>query len=357
VQCSASHNTCSSGAGNRHTVQSKLRGGAEWRAEASTAVRRSADGGTGGMAYRFLLEVPETQAEAASIVVDQAGDAQVVVNRPSHGLGVDDPYVDLTVAAHSLRIIDDLFTWYEALPMPRPDVRIVLHGGERHAMAEIDRRRMVALIRRDQPWVERSIPHVGDHEPTLERAGVTVGPGAPVENGRSRATSGAGGVAVADAATAVEEAVERGPQIQSINYVLVQVNDLQRAETFYQDFFSMGILGRLRRGPDGTQVPLPRDYSWDRALQTGELAETTFFKNGPLTLAAQRVGLGVLLGNGALELVSIGVDARTFARLKGEALMRPLTIIRSGVASFVFRDPLNVNWEIAVVGSVPLVPA
>ena len=28
--------------------------------------------------------------------------------------------------------------------------------------------------------------------------------------------------------------------------------------------------------PDGTLVPLPRDYSWDRALQSGELADTTF---------------------------------------------------------------------------------
>jgi catechol 2,3-dioxygenase-like lactoylglutathione lyase family enzyme len=317
------------------------------------AVRTSADGGTGGMAYRFLLEVPQTLAEAASIVVDQTGDSQVVVSRSSHGLGVDDPFVDMTVASHSLRIIDDLFTWYEALPPPRPDVRIVLHGGERHAMAEMDRRRMVALIRRDQPWVERSIPHIGDHEPSSERAGQTVGPGAPVENGRSAATA----VAIAEAAVAMEEPAVRGPRIQAINYVLVQVNDLQKAELFYQDFFGMEILGRMRRGPDGTQIPLPRDYSWARAMENGELAETTFFKNGPLTLAAQRVGLGVLLGNGALEMVSIGVDARTFAKLKGEALMRPLTIIRSSVASFVFRDPLNVNWEIAVVGSVPLVPA
>jgi hypothetical protein len=36
--------------------------------------------------------------------------------------------------------------------------------------------------------------------------------------------------------------------------------------------------------------------------------------------------------------------------------MYPLLIVRSGVASFVFRDPLGVNWEIAVTGSVPLIP-
>jgi hypothetical protein len=95
-------------------------------------------------------------------------------------------------------------------------------------------------------------------------------------------------------------------QIRAINYVLVQVNDLRKAEQFYQDFFAMELLGRVRRGPDGTLLPLPADYSWDRALQTGELADTSFLSNGPLTLAAQRVGLGVLLGQGALETVSLG---------------------------------------------------
>jgi hypothetical protein len=103
-------------------------------------------------------------------------------------------------------------------------------------------------------------------------------------------------------------------------------------------------------------TPMPRDYTWERAMQTGDLADITFLANGPLTLAAQRMGLGTLLSEGALHMVSVGVDARTFATLKGEVLMRPFTILRSGAASFVFRDPLNVHWEIAVVGSVPVIP-
>lgn len=119
----------------------------------------------------------------------------------------------------------------------------------------------------------------------------------------------------------------------------------------------MELLGRLKRGPDGTQLPLPRDYSWEDAMRTGDLADTSFLSNGSLTIAGQRVGLEAILGKGPLELISLGVDARTFATIKGRVLMRPLTVLRSGVASFVFRDPLNVNWEIAVLGSVPLIPA
>ena len=313
------------------------------------------------MAYRFLLEVPETLAEAASMAVERVGDTQVLVIRPSHGLGVDDPYVDMTVAAHSLRVVDSLFDWYESISLPRPELRMVLHGGERHPLETVDRVRMVALIRRDQPWVERSIPHIGDHEPTAEPPGRTVGPGTSGEAVPANAFEGSASVAVANR-TAVRGEVmptgepARGLQIRAINYVLAQVNDLGKAEAFYQNFFGMELLGRVRRGPDGTLVPLPRDYSWERALQTGELADTTFLANGPLTLAAQRVGLGVLLGQGALEIVSLGVDSHTFATIKGEVLMRPLTVLRSGVASFVFRDPFNINWEIAVIGSVPLIP-
>ena len=308
------------------------------------------------MAYRFLLEVPERLADEASLVVDQAGDAQVVVERPSHGLGVDAPYVDLTIASHTLRVIELLGEWYTGLPEPRPNVGVVLHGGERYSLGEISPKRIVALIRHDQPWVERSIPHVGDHEPKVAPAGFSTGAGAPAVEVLDVQES-TGGLGLAEAALIVEEeAPRRGLQAQAINYVLVQVNNLQKAERFYQDFFAMQLLGRLRRSGDGPLAPLPADYSWEQAQKTGELADVTFFSSGPLTLAVQNVGMGVLLGKGPVELVSVGVDARTFTRLKGEVLMYPLSILRSGVASFVFRDPLGVNWEIAVSGSVPLIP-
>lgn len=312
------------------------------------------------MAYRFLLETPQRLSDAASIAAELVGDAQVLLVRPSHGLGVDDPYVDLTVAAHSLRVIDSLYDWYETLDTPRPNLRLVLHGGERHPLDAIDRARMVGLIRRDQPWVERSIPHVGDHEPTDESAGFSVGPG--VAFGLPGDDTGLrdGGTMVAErlavGVNALTRADDRGPQFRAINYLLVHVNDLQRAEDFYQDFFAMTLLGRVRRGPEGRMLPLPRDYSWERAMQTGVLADTAFLSNGPLVLAVQRMGLGVILNQGVLEMVSLGVESHTFAQLKGLVLMRSLTVLRSDAASFIFRDPMNVNWEIAVLGSVPLIP-
>lgn len=308
------------------------------------------------MAYRFLLEVPETLAEAAQIAVERAGDAQVLVVRNSHGLGVDDPYLDLTVAAHTLLVIDSFYDWFDSLGASRPDIRIVLHGGERHALEAVDRGRMVAMIRRDQPWVERSIPKIGEHEPTVEPAGYATGPGVSGEALSIDGLAANAPVAVVEGVAIAEAEPSRGPRLQAINYVKIQVNDLPKAEAFYQEFFGMTLLGRVRRAADGTMVPLPRDFSWQRAAQTGDLADLTFFSNGALTLAAERLGLAIRIGEGAIGMISLGVDAATFAAMKGQALMRPLTVLRSGVASFEFRDPFNVSWEIAVVGSAPLIP-
>jgi catechol 2,3-dioxygenase-like lactoylglutathione lyase family enzyme len=313
------------------------------------------------MAYRFLLEVPARLTDAAKIAVERAGDAEVLLVRPSHGLGVDEPYVDLTVAAHSLRAIDSLFDWYESVVPPLPHVRIVLHGGERYPLATLDRARAVALIRRDQPWVERSIPKIGEHETVEQRPGFTIGPGAATEAVVIAPSRGPAGTAVVESVVTETELLPSaepagGLQIRAINYVLIKVNDLQKAEVFYQDFLGMTLLGRAGRSADGTLLPMPSDYSWQRALQTGDLATISFLANGPLVLAVEGIGIAYLVEQGALDLVSLGVDARTFATLKGEVLMRPFTILRSGVASFVFRDPFNINWEIAVVGSVPLLP-
>jgi len=115
------------------------------------------------MAYRFLLEVPESLAAQANVAVAEAGDAQVVVVRSSHGRSVDDPYLDLTVACHSLRVVHTLAEWYQQLGPSRADIRIVLHSGDRIRLAEHEPSAIVAAIRRDQPWVERTIPKIGEH--------------------------------------------------------------------------------------------------------------------------------------------------------------------------------------------------
>jgi catechol 2,3-dioxygenase-like lactoylglutathione lyase family enzyme len=301
------------------------------------------------MAYRFLLEVPESLAAGAQVTIDGTGDAQVLVARSSHGLGYDQLYMDLTVAAHTLRVIDAIYDWFDGLGASRPDIRLVLHGGDRLPLEAYDRGAMVAAIRRDQPWVERSIPKIGEHEPEgydTELAGVE----------RERV---AGGLVerVAPSGSLVVPYVgeEGGPtaghrvHIRAVNHLSSRVIDLARAERFYTDFFGMELLGRARRDGRGRAEPLNGDYRWDEAVRTGAQADVTYLRNGPLTLALERVGLGVRMERfSVLDRISLAVDGTTFTRLKGEILMRAYETLAVGETSIVFRDPFSVPWELTV---------
>lgn len=316
------------------------------------------------MAYRFLLEVPKTQAAEASVAVEQAQDAQVLLVRDSHGLGFEDPYVDLTVAAHSLRVIDSLYGWFDGLGASQPDIRIVLHGGERLAIEANDRGAMVAAIRRDQPWVERSIPKVGDHTEEEFDPGFTRGAGLREGQTARTAIDGAGGNAPAPAASAERDpswvapgalavqAPSRTVRLRGFNHIAVRILDLAKAERFYAEFFGMELLGRTRRDAGGAFRLVDGDYRWDEAMRTGTEADVAYLRGGPLTLALHRVGRGARLDQESIvDHVSVSVDAATFATLKGEVLMRPLTVIATGDASVTFRDPFGLVWEVTVRAS------
>ena len=294
------------------------------------------------MAYRFLLEVPESLAAEANIAVGAAEDAQVVVVRNSHALDFDEPYVDLTIAAHSLRVIQTLYGWFDELGASRPDLRIVLHSGERLALEKEERSAMVAAIRRDQPWVERTIPLIGEHEgeSILPDAGSGAleanSPSAPVAAERTW-----GRVApIAEATGAV--------QIRALNHIGVRVTDLERAEKFYHEFFSMDIVGRVRATGNGIGETLGADYSWGTASAAGKPATVSFLRNGPLVLAVQALGRGARIERGVLDHVSLRVDASTFNALKGQILMRSMEVLATTETSIIFRDPFYLTWEMTL---------
>lgn len=309
------------------------------------------------MAYRFLLEVPEALAAEASVAVAETDDAQVVLARNSHGLGFDDPYVDLTIAAHSLAVIDSLYDWFDRLGASQPTIRIVLHSGDRVPLEEVDRGAMIAAIRRDQPWVERTIPKIGEHEqPSAEAYADDVrareelsidAAGANVEG----ATSETGLVATARTAV-VERSPEPRVRIRQINHITIRVNDLAKAERFYTDFFAMELLGRTRRTAAGKMELLDGAYDWATARREGTEADVSYLRNGPLQLAVVREGRGARLERTVLDSISIAVDATTFTDLKGQILMRSYETLAAAETALVFRDPFGVAWELRILGSV-----
>lgn len=292
------------------------------------------------MAYRFLVEVPESLADQANIAIGQAGDAQVVVVRP-HGQTYDEPYADLTVAAHSLRVVDSLYGWFDDLGASRPDIRVVLHSGERVTLEEHDRGSLVATIRRDQPWVERTIPKIGEHD-TLET----------VAGSREEAsTEPAGARALVVTPTLEAPADERRLRVREVNHIALRVQDLARAERFYTDFLAMDLLGRARSGPNGLLQALDGSYDWAEAVRTGTEADVAYLRNGPLTLALHRLGRGARLERSLLDHVSIRLDATAFTELKGQVLVRSFELLATAETAFMFRDPFNFVWEVTLHGA------
>ena len=47
----------------------------------------------------------------------------------------------------------------------------------------------------------------------------------------------------------------------------------------------------------------------------------------------------------------IRVDATSFTRIKGQALMRSLEVIGQSETDFAFRDPFNVVWDLNLAGN------
>ena len=303
------------------------------------------------MAYRFLLEVPERLAAQANIAVSEAGDAQVLVVRNSHGRPVDDPYLDLTVAAHSLGVIGSIYAWYAALGPNRPPVHLTLHSGQRLLLADYDAGTMVAAIRRDQPWVERTIPKIGEHEVETfatgnQEAGVS-----------SAVTFPNQGTTTLERTWSSVRPVASPPEgrrldIRELNHIGIRVADIARAEEFYRTFLGMDVLGRARRNDRGEFHTLDAAYDWQAAMQRGEEADVVFLRNGALVLALQRLGRGARLERGVMDHISIRVDAATFNALKGEVLMRSMEVIGQAETAFAFRDPMGVTWELSLQ-SVP----
>ena len=283
------------------------------------------------MSYRFLLEVPESLAADANVAVGAAGDAQVLVARNSHGLGFDDAYMDLTIATQSLRVVDTLYDWFDMLGASRPDIRIVLHSGERITLEEADRGQMVAAIRHDQPWVDHSIPRIGEHIGDEAR---------PREPGRD-----GGGLAVM--APAVPTVT-----LREVNHIALRVTRMDTAERFYTSFFGMEIEHRLRHSARGRLEPITGEIDWATIERSGGEPQIIFLVNGPLRLALHNAGRGARLDVASqLDHISVTVDATTFARLKAEVLMRGYHLLASTETSFAFRDPFAVSWEISVQGT------
>jgi catechol 2,3-dioxygenase-like lactoylglutathione lyase family enzyme len=297
------------------------------------------------MAYRFTLETPLAYSSEAEIAITKAPNTQIVTNRASTADGFDTPRAALTISAPNLTVIHTIYEWI-ANTEPRPDVRFVFYNGRRVDLADYDEGSLIAAIRRDQPWVDRSIPKIGDHIPQP-----WIGPEA------SRGTAAMNAAIAGDRETFMEESIviveEPRVVIESVNYLAINVADLSKAEKFYNDLFGLEVVARTKSDDEGGYRLLSPDYDPVDAVLTDTQADDSFLRNGALLIALHRVGRGARVERTMIDRVSIRVDVETFNRLRGQVLMRNYENLGGGHTYFSFRDPYGVPWEVTVAGALP----
>lgn len=301
------------------------------------------------MAYRFLLEVPRSMADDANAAVSASGVAQVVVVRPAHGAGFDDTYVDLTIAARNLSVIDDIYDWYEQAgfnaPGNRSMISLILHHGRQLPLSETDPPAAVAAIRRDQPWVERTIPKIGDHVRTQFASP------APVP------ASSTSAVAVADSAVAdvapsgiaqAQVALSEGSLVeQGATWNVVRVADLAMPERDYHHLLGMTLVGRIRVERDGSRTYLDGEYDHRNAMLTGTEATYAYMENGPMRVVLHRVGNARPLDASAVvNEFGLAVEPAMARQVKARVLMLGYTLLVEDPNGFAFRDPYGVVWNV-----------
>ncbi len=291
------------------------------------------------MAYRFVLEVPQPLAEEANTVVGSVPDAQVHLIRNSHGLGFDDPYVDLTVAAHSLVVIEAVYEWLAAYGDPYPEVRLVMHDGRRVSFTKANVSLVVAAIRRDQPWIDHTMPQIGVHEPKPWLAG--------------RDDEGEGG----DLLPALDLTNPASLADRVASSPNVPIHNLAPAEQFYEEILDLRVTGRATRQEDGTLRIIEGPYDPKMARLHGDEADVVFLENGPLRVNLERRPRGNQLPYGT-DPVGIHTTATPehISSVRGRVLMYGYNVLESDHDTLRFVDPFNVVWTISPMVAVDSTP-
>jgi hypothetical protein len=326
------------------------------------------------MAYRFLLEVPESLVEDANVVVNHVPDAQVLLSHASHGLGVDEGAQDLSIAAHSLRVIQAIYKWKADIdrnaPLARNRIRIALHSGDRMTVGEIDYHSMVAAIRRDQPWVERTIPKIGEHQtrsgpltkadaplstPLPRETQVAVVEGedqfpSPAVDSDTRNPNAAPRIADVHIQGTDDIATHETVTVEGIPFILLPVLDLAKPERNYSEIFGLEVIGRGNHPKDGPWEIIEPGYDVEQEAQFGIEPDYAFMRNGPLAIALQRVGRGYPLDHYIRipEPIHLLMDMESLRRVKANVLMRSWDVRDLRSDGFIFRDPFGYTW--ALVG-------
>jgi hypothetical protein len=287
------------------------------------------------MAYRFVLEAPESLDFEVNSAVNSVPDAQILLARNSHGLGFNDPYLDYSISAHSFAVVERLYRWLADSGEPYPDIRLVMHDGRRVSLPKANVSLITAAIRRDQPWVDHTMPMIGSHEPL---------PWLSPAARRSEQPQ----VLVLD----IDD-----PESLAARYASaprVPVHNLAPAEQFYGEVLDLEVVGRAKRRDDGSLRAIEGYYDPKMARLRADEADVVFLENGPMQVNLDRHNRGQLLPYGLdFEEIHTTATREQMASIKGRILMGGYNLLPGTDDVLRFADPFNVVWVITPAVALP----
>lgn len=285
------------------------------------------------MAYRFILEVPESIGEEAKVVVDQAPEAEVLIARYSRPLDSSQTRREITVVAHSLEVIDQLYSW---LRTQEEAARIELEpfGGPRVCLSQYSSYQVKALVQGDQYWMETTMPNIAH----LSRSAATgiVLPATETVLPAGLNTPTEGPISIAP----------KTLEFYTSEQVLIRVRDIRWSEAVYRDLFEMDVVIRARRAGDQWE-PLPREFDWEDGIRTGVYPGLAVLQHEPLSIVLLSVGRG----SPSLEMerkhVNLVVSPKSLRLLRAKVMMHPFPMADNQPHYFSFRDPYETIWLVS----------
>lgn len=124
-------------------------------------------------------------------------------------------------------------------------------------------------------------------------------------------------------------------------YVALYVPDLRAAEDFYREVFSLDLLFRESRGPDGTWRTLRPELSWEDAAEQG-------IEVGMVALRRAEVVLALFPGApapGTVYELCIGVGPEEVGEVRSR-IERTTTILEAEARLLRFQDPFGFRWAV-----------
>lgn len=303
------------------------------------------------MAYRFLLEVPEALYAQANVVISHTPDAGIVDVHEGIVGDFDNDGKTLTLSAHSLEVVKRVEAWYDEVlvRVSKPgEVNFLLTNGKRLPVGSTEAIEIVNAIRHDQPWVERTIPKIGEH--TTKTA-----PQGTLQPAVARPETRAMGVATLPATADIRILATDDPNdhnaitVDDVTMYHLGVADLASPERMYAEVFGALLVDRADRNANGGYIWHGAAYDIEQEAQFGTEPDFAFVQNGPLVIALERMGRSWPLDVFANPPAPIRllVDDASLAAIRGNVLTRSWNVFDDSTPGiFVFRDPFGYTWAI-----------